>query len=208
MAEGREWGRTKYHAAMSAPAFKPMSVEEYLRTEEASPYKREYVGGYVYPLHGSTRAQAGTSRGHVRICYNIAQAINTVVIDRGCFAYTSDMKLHVEGIDNFYYPDVMVVCGQGDGNLDAVYETNPCLLVEVLSKSTAKIDRTAKQVAYTGISSLQTYLLVEQTKRKVIIYQRGDTGWINSELSGEGEVALPYLGMTLTLDQIYRALPI
>ena len=46
-----------------------MSVEESLRTEETSPYKREYVGGYVYPLHG-TRAQAGTSRGHVRITLN------------------------------------------------------------------------------------------------------------------------------------------
>jgi len=30
-----------------------MSVEEYLRTEEASPYKHEYVGGYIYPLHGT-----------------------------------------------------------------------------------------------------------------------------------------------------------
>lgn len=26
-----------------------MSVEEYLRTEKKSPYKREYVGGFVYP---------------------------------------------------------------------------------------------------------------------------------------------------------------
>ncbi len=42
---------------MSAPSLKPMSVEEYLRTEESNPYKREYVGGYVYPLYG-TRAQA------------------------------------------------------------------------------------------------------------------------------------------------------
>lgn len=193
---------------MSAPAFKPMSVEEYLRTEEASPYKREYVGGYVYPLHGSTRAQAGTSRGHVRIGLNIVRALDQAALERGCAVYASDTKLRVEGVDNFYYPDVMVVCGQGDGNLDAVYETNPCLLVEVMSKSTAKIDRTAKQVAYTGIPSLQTYLIVEQTKRKVIVYQRGADGWTPSELSGEGNIDLPYLGIVLTLDQIYRALPI
>jgi Uma2 family endonuclease len=193
---------------MSAPAFKPMSVEEYLRTEELSPYKREYVGGYVYPLHGSTRAQAGTSRGHVRIGLNIVRALDEAVLERGCSMYASDMKLRVQGIDNFYYPDVMVVCGQDDGNLDAVYETNPCLLVEVLSRSTAKIDRTAKQVAYTSIPSLRTYLIAEQTKRKVIVYQRGTGGWINSELTGEGGVDLPYLGLTLTLGQIYRALPI
>ena len=50
----------------------------------------------------------------------------------------------------------------------------PCLLVEVLSKSTARIDRLAKQVAYTALSSLQTYLIVEQTKRKGCVYQRAD----------------------------------
>ena len=42
---------------MSAPNLTPLSVAEYLRSEETSPVKREYVGGYVYPLHGGTRAQ-------------------------------------------------------------------------------------------------------------------------------------------------------
>ena len=39
---------------MSAPTLKPMSVEEYLRTEEAGPFRREYVGGFVYPLYGQS----------------------------------------------------------------------------------------------------------------------------------------------------------
>ena len=192
---------------MSAPSLKPMSVEEYLRSEETSPYKREYVGGYVYPLHG-TRAQAGTSRGHVRITLNIVQALDAVVLQMDCLTYASDMKLRVATLDNFYYPDVMVVCGQSDGDLGVTFETAPCLLVEALSKSTARTDRLAKQVAYTALPSLQTYLIVEQTKRKVYVYQRTDNVWRSSELAGQGNIDLPCLGTTLTLDQIYRALPI
>ena len=192
---------------MSAPSLKPMSVEEYLRSEETSPHKREYVGGYVYPLHG-TRGQAGTSRGHVRITLNIVQALDAVALQMGCLTYASDMKLRVATLDNFYYPDVMVVCSQNNGDLGVTFETAPCLLVEVLSKSTARTDRLAKQVAYTALPSLQTYLIMEQTKRKVYVYQRTGEGWRSSELAGQGGIDLPCLGTALTLDQIYRALPI
>ena len=192
---------------MSAPSLKPMSVEEYLRSEEISLYKREYVGGYVYPLHG-TRAQAGTSRGHMLISLNIFRALDPVALQKGYLVCNSDMKLRIERLDNFYYPDVMVVCGQSNDDLNATFETAPCMLVEVLSKSTARIDRLAKQVAYTELPSLQTYLIVEQTKRKVYVYQRTGQGWTSSELAGQGSIDLPCLEAALTLDQIYRALPI
>ena len=189
------------------PSLKPMSVEEYLRTEETSPYKREYMGGYVYPLHG-TRAQAGTSRGHVRITLNIVQALDAVALQMGYLTYASDMKLRTETLDNFYYPDVMVVCDQNNGDLGVAFKTAPCLLVEVLSKSTVRINCLAKQVAYTAPPGLQTYLIVKQTKHKGYVYQRTDDVWRSSELAGQGSIDLPCLGTTLTLDQIYRALPI
>lgn len=193
---------------MSAPSLKPMSVDEYLRTEELSPYKREYVGGYVYPLHSGVRAQAGASRGHVLICGNISEALRSVGLSRGCLTYTSDMKLKIERPGNFYYPDVMVVCVQDVADLSVTYETAPCLLVEVLSDRTAQNDRLAKHAAYTSIPSLQTYLIVAQKERRVYVYQRTGTGWSASEMAGHGSIDMPCLGTVLTLDQIYRALPI
>jgi hypothetical protein len=42
---------TGYTVPMTDAAPKAMSEAEYLRTEAQSPYKREYVGGFVYPLH-------------------------------------------------------------------------------------------------------------------------------------------------------------
>ncbi|WP_293915266.1 Uma2 family endonuclease [Deinococcus sp.] len=191
---------------MSAPNLKPMSVEEYLRSEETSPFKREYVGGYVYPLHGSTRAQAGTSRAHVMIGQNIVRALDGKALEQNCVIYPSDMKLRIEPSSTFYYPDVMLVC-QGISSLELTYETNPCFIAEVVSKSTARNDRLAKYVAYTAISSLQTYLIVEQDQRLVYAYQRGASGWASSELRGQGDIDVPCLGISVSLDQIYRRLP-
>ncbi|EYB69684.1 hypothetical protein DEIPH_ctg003orf0012 [Deinococcus phoenicis] len=182
---------------MSDPAFKAMSVEEYLRTEEASPYKREYVGGFVYPLH----AQAGASEEHVLISSNIVATLHADARRAGCRLYQSDMKLAIEGGSSFFYPDVMLVCDQNDQ--DRYSKTAPCLLVEVLSGSTASNDRVGKYAMYTGLPSLQTYLIVEQAERRVYAYQREGGQWQLQELAGQGEIPLPCLGRALTLDQIY-----
>ena len=186
---------------MSDPAFKAMSVEEYLRTEETSPVKREYVGGFVYPLHGATLAQAGTSKNHMRISLNIVKAVDDAAIRAGCRTHMADMRLNIASRPSFYYPDVMVACGPDNG--EAYFETEPCLLVEVLSKGTASIDRHAKFQAYTALPSLQTYLIVEQTERRVYAYQRGVRQWELSELVGGGDIPLPCLTLSLSLDEIY-----
>lgn len=183
---------------MTDAAPKAMSEAEYLRSERESPYKREYVGGFVYPLH----AQAGASGEHVRISLRIAAALLPDADHRGCRLYQSDMKLYISGDSSYFYPDVMLVCEQEQP--DRYYETAPCLLVEVLSGSTAHNDRRHKYAAYTSIPSLQTYLIVSQTERYVVEYQRTGSGWQMREHQGEGEVGAPCLDRTLTLDEIYR----
>ncbi|WP_102127235.1 Uma2 family endonuclease [Deinococcus planocerae] len=182
---------------MSDPAPRAMSVEEYLRTEEKSPYKREYVGGFVYPLHG----QAGASRPHALISGNVFGVLYLDAVRAGCRLYQNDMKLRTEGSTSFFYPDVMLVCDQDSGDNDA--ETSPCLLVEVLSQSTAAHDRFGKYGVYTAIPSLQTYLIVEQRERRVYAYSRQDGGWELQDLSGSGSIDIPCLGRRLTLDEIY-----
>lgn len=186
---------------MSDPAFKAMSVEEYLRTEASSPVKREYVGGFVYPLHGAALAQAGASKNHVTIAANIVYALTPASRRSQCRLSASDMKLLIPDRVTFYYPDVMVACGPDNG--EAYFETEPCLLVEVLSSGTASNDRHAKYQAYTAVSSLQTYLIVEQAERRVYAYGRGVKKWELSETVGQGSVAVPCLDLSLSLDEIY-----
>ena len=182
---------------MSDPAIKPMSIEEHLRTEEKSPVKREYVGGFVYPLHG----QAGASKKHTLVGTNIIGTLYQDARKAGCRLYQNDMKLVVEGSASFFYPDVMLACESDDGSTYA--ETSPCLLFEVLTENSDRHERFAKYLIYTTIPSLQTYLIVEQRERRVYAYGREGERWVLSDLQGGGSIDLPCLGRSLSLDEIY-----
>lgn len=188
---------------MTDPAPQAMTEAEYLASERQSPHKREYVGGFVYPLH----AQAGTSGNHARISLRIAASLLPGADAQGCRVYTSDMQVYVPSESVYFYPDVMLACG-GEAP-HRYHETAPCFIAEVTSGSTAHTDRRHKYSVYTGIPSLQTYLIAAQDERYVIEYQRDPAttengGWRMREVRGEGEVSVPCLGLSLTLDDIYR----
>ncbi len=53
----------------------------------------------------------------------------------------SDMKVRALG-SRFYYPDVMVVCDETD--VDPYIKEKPCLIIEILFRSTASTDRREK----------------------------------------------------------------
>ena len=183
---------------MTDAAPKAMTEAEYLRSERESPYKREYVGGFVYPLH----AQAGASGEHVRISGRVMATLLPAADSKGCRIYQSDMQLFVAGAASYFYPDVMLVCGGEQPG--RYFESSPCLLVEVLSGSTAHNDRRHKHAVYTAIPTLQTYLMVSQDERYVVEYQRDGETWTMREHRNAGQVEIPRLGHMLTLDEIYR----
>lgn len=188
---------------MTDAAFRAMGVEEYLNSEEDSPFKREYVHGFVYTLHG----QAGTTDAHALITGNTFAALRQAARKKGCYAYVSDMRVTTADRLTYYYPDVLVTCEPRQD--DDKQKAAPCLLVEVLSKSTAHNDHNAKYHAYTALPSLQTYLLIEQTERRVYVYQRsvdqgGAAGWEMHEYSGNNRIPLDCLNAEITLDDIYE----
>ncbi|BDP41249.1 hypothetical protein DAETH_12180 [Deinococcus aetherius] len=182
---------------MSDPAFRRMSVEEYLRTEPGSPVKREYVNGFVYPWHG----QAGVSDAHDSIVVNVLLAVGPLARSVGCRAYTADMRVRSADGRSYFYPDTTVTCEPREDG--AYFKVAPCILVEVLSKSTSHNDRNAKYHAYTAIPSLQTYLIVEPGERRVYVYQHQEGVWNVTEHTGRDVIPLPCLGAELPLDDIY-----
>lgn len=187
-----------------APTFWEMSEEEYLRTEPESEVKREFFGGYVYPLHGPVLAQAGASAGHGEVIVSLTLALAPAARRQGCRFFSADMRVYANtpaGQRAYFYPDVLVTCEAMTD--EATNVRSPCLLVEVLSPSTGHTDRTTKLLAYTSLPSLQAYLIVDPTRRLVRVLARGENGWTDQELSGEGTVPIPCLNTTLTLDDIY-----
>jgi Uma2 family endonuclease len=171
-----------------------MTMEEYFAFEHGSPIRHEFVAGEAF-------AMVGESKRHSRVAGNILARCLEASREGPCRAFMSGIKLRLR--DRVYYPDVMVACGP---ELDDEYcEEAPCLLVEVLSRSTRRTDQREKLAAYTTIPSLGTYLLVEQRRRLVDHYRRDAAGhWQRDTLVDEGAIALSCPAITLTLDEIYE----
>jgi Uma2 family endonuclease len=173
-----------------------MTIEEYFRFEETSPVKHEYVAGEVYAMSGATVR-------HNRIVGNVFVRLFLAAEARPCDVFVNDMRLEVAH-DRYYYPDVAIVCtpvAESD-----VVARSPCVVVEVTSPSTARIDRGEKLDAYRSIATLQSYLIVDHRRRRVERHWRAALGseWRREEVVGEGQVSVPCLDVDLALDEIYE----
>jgi Uma2 family endonuclease len=110
-----------------------MSVDEYLTFEAQSDLRHEFSQGQVI-------AMPGASRRHNLICGSTCATLYQQLIDRPCEVYQSDMRVQINTDDDnaYRYPDVVVVC-EPPRLTETTPEslTNPTVLIEVLSSSTA-----------------------------------------------------------------------
>lgn len=184
---------------MSTPAreLDLIPVEDYLAMDEASEDARlEYAAGHVFAL-------AGASRRHAVIAANLTAFLHDATSRGDCQVYAADMRLRVSE-DLYFYPDVMVACGPRSGTDRD--ETEPVLLVEVLSGSTVHRDLGLKLAAYRAIPSLRAYLVVYQDERKVESHWREheDAPWRNEVARGETTIKLGALGgLQIALAEVY-----
>ena len=99
----------------------------------------------------------------------------------------------------------MVTCSDADRR-SPLYKSEPKLLVEVLSPSTAAFDRGDKFAAYRRLSSLQEYVLIAQDECHVEHYIRAEHGWwrFNEATDRAATIQLASIDCTLTLAEIYE----
>ncbi|MDN5872137.1 MAG: Uma2 family endonuclease [Nitrococcus sp.] len=173
-------------------------INDYLEGELLSEVRHEYIGGEVY-------AMVGASDRHNLIVGNIFAALHPLVRGTPCQLFMADMKLHltVAGEDAFYYPDLMLTCDPH--HRARYYREHPCLIVEVLSDATERIDRREKLLAYSRIESLQEYLLLAQNEPLAELHRRRDD-W-HAQRIHEGSVPIECLDTALDIDTIYEGLP-
>ena len=171
---------------------KTVSTKEYLQNEQQSEIKHELVNGAIY-------AMAGASKSHQRISVNILTEFTNHLKGSPCESFASDMK--VKAGTNFYYPDVMVVCD--DQTEDEYYTEQPVIIVEVLSKSTRRLDETTKLMSYINIPGLQEYVMIEQDIVDVQVIRRSE-GWLQKHYFLGDEVTFQSIDLTLSVEEIYR----
>ncbi|MFZ2452765.1 MAG: Uma2 family endonuclease [Methylovulum miyakonense] len=168
-----------------------MSEEEYLRTEQEREIRHEYIDGYLY-------AMAGVKKNHARITANIDRVFGSHLSGKPCESFTTDVKVKIGS--KFFYPDVMVVC---EDNKQDYYTETPVIVVEVLSKSTRRMDETVKKLAYQNIPTLQEYVLIEQDFVDVEVCRRNQ-GWVSSHYFLGDTVHFEAIGLAMAVADIYE----
>ncbi len=151
------------------------SFADYLAWEETQTERHEFVGGVAYAMTGGKQA-------HHEVTANAFAELRRIYGDH-CRVYSQGFKVRVQlGLDDrAYYPDVFVTCQPGSP--DALYNEHPCIVVEVLSDSTKRVDLGEKLESYTQLASLVNYLVIDPTRAVVRVWRRS-TGWHEEAFSG------------------------
>lgn len=173
-----------------------ITPEEYLEGEQYSQVRHEYVAGEVH-------AMVGASRAHSLIAGNLHALLHQHLRDTPCQVHMADLK--VKAGEAFYYPDLLVEC-ERQPELEAQFSERPILVVEVLSPSTERRDRTEKRFAYQTLPSLREYVLIAQQGRQVSVYRRRTDadGWDLESMSGTDRLWLASVELSVMLDELYR----
>lgn len=134
------------------------SIEDYLEDEQGGDIKHEYLAGQVV-------AMGGASDKHGFIAGSLYAALLPAARRKHCQLFIADMKVRVDHDTGsyFYYPDLLLTCDPDDKE-SPYYRRHPCLVVEVLSPSTERIDAREKLFAYRLLPSLCEYLLLRQDR--------------------------------------------
>ena len=166
-----------------------VTFSQFLAAEEQSEHRHEYVGGRVYVMAG------GTER-HDVVTGAVYARLRDGALRLGCRPFVANRLVRLG--EAAYYPDVLVVCGPA---ADRRHEADLALVVEVLSPSTADVDRREKASAYSGAVSFERYLLIHPDQRRVEVATRGPEG-LQWRAFGPGSVVVTRCG-DLDVDDLY-----
>jgi Uma2 family endonuclease len=184
----------KLEIAVTEPLPKPWTVEDFLEWEAQQPERYEFIDGRIL-------AMVGGSAAHATIKGNVFAALRARLQGGPCRVFVESLKIATDVAS--HYPDVVVTCVPVQPTDDQVRE--PVVVFEVLSRTTADRDRSAKWVSYQDIPSLQHYVLVTQDRRRVELFARtGETWNLMVVRPPRARIALPAIGVELTLDEIYE----
>lgn len=174
--------------------------EEYLELEAQAEYKSEYLDGEIIPMAGGTT-------NHNKIAGNFYRHFPLTIAGQNYDIYIGDVRLWIPEYGYYTYPDIMIIKGEpiyeGKGTTTI---TNPLVIVEVLSKSTQEIDRTAKFRYYRSLPTFQEYILVDQYSYYAEQYVKQKDGqWLLRDYQGkDSRLAFANLEFGISFFDLYQ----
>jgi Uma2 family endonuclease len=185
-------------AANPTPHFSVEQYHAFLETG-AGPVL-EYWDGLILDMSGGTPQ-------HVLIADNVSTALKRALAGGPCRAFGEGPAVDTPTLATFRLPDCTVVCGKPIfktpvGSSIGVI-TNPVLIVEVLSPTSAGYDHGRKFEAYKTLPTFREYLLIEQTMQLITHWKKTDDVWTARAVT-EGVLALESIGCELRMADVYE----
>ena len=182
---------------MANPAHQPIfTSSDYLAWEEEQTERHEFVAGELFLRDASEDK-------HVTVSGNLHAALHYHLRSSPCRIYASDMRLHVEKADAYFYPDVFVTCSKKDLESSKV-KTEPIFIAEILSPSTAAYDRGLKFEYYRTIETLQEYLIIDPQRRHTDCYRKGVDGlWVLHPFGVDETVVLKSMALDIAFADLF-----
>ena len=178
------------------------TLSEYLRREERSRELHEYYNGIITKLPMALGP-------HNIISANMATVLNMTFMaeNKNYIVFNSQQLVYLPELNFGFYPDVLVVCETPQYyDKNEVLLINPVLIVEVLSRSTGKYDRTTKFDEYKTLDSFQEYVLINQKKCLVETrFKEEPDLWREKRYTEMSDsVLLKSLDCSINMQMIYR----
>ena len=180
-----------------------MTPEEYLRLENATPYRSEYYDGAMLAMTDRTHANAAVNG-------NLLGLLHSRLRDTPWQFFSSSMRVLIESGPIYTYPDASVTCRPPE--LAAHSDTtliNPVLIFEVLAPSGESYGRCATFQHFQTVETLQEYVVISQESPRIGHYSRLDlepySQWFYTIYEGlDAVLPLSLLGVELPLAGIYE----
>ncbi|MCQ0990038.1 Uma2 family endonuclease [Jiella marina] len=179
----------------------PMSADEFLVWSQALPEGERYelVAGEAVRLQ-SERIRHAEAKASAWL------ALRSGIRERGldCSAFIDGVSVRIDD-HTVREPDALVHCGPYDPN--SLVATNPVVVVEIESPSSAVFDATHKLADYFAVSSISHYLIVSPEQGRLIHHRRSSVeGEILTRILGRGEtVDLSPPGFTVSVEALLGA---
>ncbi len=180
---------------VAEPARRLWTLDEFLAFDDGTDRRYELFDGQIVAM---TPASSIHGTLVARLALRIGGGLRPpceVVIEAGI--------VPPERADSWYEADLAVTCA---GVTERQFITEPILIVEVLSPSTAATDRDRKLPDYRTIPSLQDILVVSSTEPRIEHFRREGDGWKIHDLRGAGSLRLQAFDLTLDLLELYAGL--
>ncbi|MBV8402063.1 MAG: Uma2 family endonuclease [Acetobacteraceae bacterium] len=178
---------------MNIALHKPMTLSEFLAWEERQELRYEFDG--FGPV-----AMAGGDEAHETIKVNLIVALANRLRGKPCRPFGSDMKIEVMG--RIRYPDAHVTCAPFVAGNNRVRD--PVVIFEVLSESTARVDRIDKNREYQATSSVRRYVMLEKESVAATVFERSGDDWVGHVLTDTDVLRMPEIGIELPLAELYE----